>query len=81
MKKQYKYSTHLLTSKPYQEVKVNHQNLIKQLFCKHQFCYLVRTESNSLFFDLRGDTIEHICPKCGNSKGTMLWEYEGMGYK
>lgn len=77
----YYYKTHLLSNKPYQQVNVTFKNKIKQLFCKHTFYYLVREEKNILFYSLKGDTIEIICPKCGKSKGTMLWEYEGMGYK
>lgn len=77
----YYYKTHLLSNKPYQLVDIMFKNKVQQLFCEHKFCYLVREKKGTLFHSLIGDTIEIICPKCGKSKGTMLWEYEGMGYK
>lgn len=80
-KKKFRYFTNLLSSQPMKEVKINHKNIFKQLVCKHNFIYLVKIDAKTTFFNIKGDTIENICPKCGKSKGTMFWEYEGMGYK
>ena len=80
-KDKYIYKFHLLTRFPYEIVNVKFKSFIGRLLCRHEYCYLVREEKNSIIHSLRGDTIEHICYKCGKSKGTMLWEYEGMGYK
>ena len=77
----YTYKFHLLTMYPYKPIEIHFESIIGQLLCRHEYGYFVREEKNSRFHSLRGDTIEHICYKCGKSKGTMLWEYEGMGYK
>lgn len=77
----YNYSNHALTSTPYKKVDVKFKNKIAQLFCKHQHQLLVMTKKNSMYFNINGDEIAEICPKCGHVNYTVFWEHEGMGYK
>ena len=79
--KKYEYCKHLLSGEPYKPVQINYKSFISQLFCKHNYQYLVKTVKGDMFVCISGDIIEEICPKCGKSKGTMFWEHEGMGYK
>ena len=81
LKEKYIYSNNLLMANPYKKVEIKRKNVFQRIICKHDFQYLVRNKKDKLFFNLNGDEIERICPKCGASKGTMFWEYEGMGYK
>lgn len=64
----------------YQKVEVTQKNFFQRLRCQHEYRYLVQMDKNWLY-NLRGDNVAHICPKCGHIKSIMLWEYEGMGYK
>ena len=80
-KKEYIYSRNLLSVNPCKEVKINKKGYFGRLICNHNYQYLVREEKNQIFSNPNGDVIEQICISCGKSKGTMFWEYEGMGYK
>lgn len=77
----YVYSNNLLMSNPYEKVEIKRKNIFQRIVCNHNFQYLVREKADAIFLNPNGDVIEDICSKCGTSKGTMFWEYEGMGYK
>jgi len=79
--KKYNYSNNALTKEPYKSRKVIFKNKISQLFCNHRYEYLVMNKKDSMYFNISGDEIANICPKCGRVAFTTFWEHEGMGYK
>lgn len=80
MKAKYKYLTPLNSAKPYERVEVDEKNFIRKLFCKHQYCTLVRREEGDIILITSGDEMVIICPKCGKIKGSFLGKFEGFGY-
>lgn len=79
MKAKYEYMTPLNSTKPYERVEVNKKNFIEKLFCKHQYCTLVRRDELDIFLT-GGDEMVTICPKCGKTKGSFFGRYDGLGY-
>lgn len=79
MKTKYEYMTPLNSTKPYERVEVNKKNFIEKLFCKHQYCTLVRRDKADIFLT-GGDEMVIICPKCGKTKGSFFSRFDGFGY-
>jgi hypothetical protein len=81
MKNKYIYRNNLTMPNSYKEVEIKEKNIFQRIICKHDYQYLIREKAGEAFKCISGDTIELICPKCGASRGTTFWEYEGWGYK
>ena len=79
MKTKDEYMTPLYSTKPYERVEVNKKNFIKKLFCKHQYCSLVRRDEVDIFLT-GGDEMVIICQKCGKTKGSFFSRFDGFGY-
>lgn len=54
-------------------------NKIKQKFCKHDFQWYA--EDSRGFCRINGRMLYLVCTKCGKVNGSVLQEYEGMGFK
>lgn len=80
MKAKYIYLTPLNSTKPYERVEVNKKNFIEKLFCKHQYCTLVRRKEDEIILLISGDEMVEICPKCGKTKASFFGRFEGFGY-
>lgn len=80
MKTKYEYMTPLNSTKPYERVEVNKKNFIEKLFCKHQYCTLVRRDKGDILLVTSGDEMVIICPKCGKMKGSFFSRFDGFGY-
>ena len=80
MKAKYIYLTPLSSAKPYERVRVEEKNFIEKLFCKHQYCTLVRRKEGEILLIISGDELAEVCPKCGKTKGSFLSKFEGFGY-
>lgn len=64
-----------------QEVSLPQSSFFQKLFCKHENVPLIREKKNQLIHNIRGDTIQYVCCKCGKLGGLDFWEFEGMGYR
>lgn len=80
-KPRYTYHNNLLMQNPMKKVDIKFKNKFMQLFCKHDYKYLIENDTTNMFFNPKGDDVVCICPKCGNIAFKMFWEHEGMGYK
>lgn len=80
MKTKYEYLLPLNSAKPYERVGVEKKNFIEKLFCKHQYCTLVRRDKGDILLITSGDEMVIICPKCGKTKGSFFSRFDGFGY-
>lgn len=80
-KPRYTYHNNLLMRNPMKKVDIKFKNKFMQLFCEHDYMYLIENDTTNMFFNPKGDDVVCICPKCGKIAFKMFWEHEGMGYK
>ena len=56
-KNKYVYRNNLLMSNPYKEVKVQKKNIFQRIMCHHNFQYLVKEKTDSVFLNPNGDVM------------------------